>query len=49
MTLRDEKEGMEAKVKVLGIYRGMMRPYPHPWSTNGIEVRYDCSFWFVGY
>ena len=24
------KEGVEAKVKALGMYRGVMRPYPHP-------------------
>ena len=31
------KEGVEAKVKALGMYRGVMRPYPHPRSAEAIE------------
>lgn len=30
------KEGMEAKVQALSMYRGVMRPYPHPRSTEYI-------------
>ena len=26
------KDGMQAKVKALSMYRGVMRPYPHPRS-----------------
>ena len=26
------KEGVDAKIKALGMYRGVMRPYPHPRS-----------------
>ena len=28
------KEGVDAKVKALSMYRGMMRPYPHPRSAE---------------
>ena len=31
------REGMDAKVKALGMYRGVMRPYPHPRSAEAIE------------
>lgn len=31
------KEGVDAKVKALSMYRGMMRPYPHPRSAEAIE------------
>lgn len=31
------KEGVEAKVKALSMYRGVMRPYPHPRSAEAIE------------
>lgn len=30
------KEGVDAKLKALSIYRGVMRPYPHPRSTEYI-------------
>ena len=30
-------DGVEAKVKALGMYRGVMRPYPHPRSAEAIE------------
>ena len=31
------KEGVNAKVKALSMYRGVMRPYPHPRSAEAIE------------
>lgn len=31
------KEGMDAKVKALGMYRDVMRPYPHPRSREAME------------
>ena len=31
------KEGVDAKVKALSKYRGVMRPYPHPRSAEAIE------------
>lgn len=31
------KEGVEAKIKALSMYRGVMRPYPHPRSAEAIE------------
>jgi len=31
------KEGVEAKVKALSMYRGVMRPYPHPRSYEYIS------------
>lgn len=31
------KEGVEAKIKALSMYRGVMRPYPHPRSSEAIE------------
>lgn len=30
------KEGIEAKIKALSCYRGVMRPYPHPRSEEAI-------------
>ena len=30
------KEGVDAKVKALSMYRGVMRPYPHPRSAEYI-------------
>lgn len=30
------KEGVEAKIKALSMYRGVMRPYPHPRSEEAI-------------
>ena len=31
------KEGVEAKIKALSMYRGVMRPYPHPRSGEYIR------------
>ena len=31
------KEGVDAKIEALSMYRGVMRPYPHPRSTEAIE------------
>ena len=31
------KEGVDAKLKALSMYRGVMRPYPHPRSPEAIE------------
>lgn len=31
------KEGVDAKVQALSMYRGVMRPYPHPRSSEAIE------------
>ena len=31
------KEGVDAKIKALSMYRGVMRPYPHPRSAEAIE------------
>ena len=31
------KDGVEAKCKALSMYRGVMRPYPHPRSAEFIE------------
>ena len=31
------KEGVEAKIAALAMYRGVMRPYPHPPSPGAIE------------
>ena len=30
------KEGVDAKIKALSMYRGVMRPYPHPRSAEYI-------------
>lgn len=31
------EEAVDAKIKALGMYRGVMRPYPHPRSTEYIK------------
>ena len=31
------KEGVDAKIEALSMYRGVMRPYPHPRSAEAIE------------
>jgi len=31
------QEGIDAKIKALGMYRGVMRPYPHPRSLEYIK------------
>ena len=31
------KEGVELKLKALAVYKGVMRPYPHPRSREAIE------------
>lgn len=31
------KEGVDAKIRALSVYRGVMRPYPHPRSVEAIE------------
>ncbi|MDE7387635.1 MAG: PIG-L family deacetylase [Muribaculaceae bacterium] len=31
------EDGVDAKLKALGMYRGVMRPYPHPRSTEYIK------------
>ncbi len=31
------REGIDAKLKALSMYRGVMRPYPHPRSNEAIE------------
>lgn len=31
------KEAVEAKIKALSMYRGVMRPYPHPRSAEYIN------------
>lgn len=28
---------MDAKIRALSVYRGVMRPYPHPRSVEAIE------------
>ena len=30
------KEGVDAKIAAMHMYRGVMRPYPHPRSDEGI-------------
>ncbi len=30
-------QGVEAKIKALSMYRGVMRPYPHPRSEEAIK------------
>jgi hypothetical protein len=30
------KDGVDAKIKALSMYRGVMRPYPHPRSAEYI-------------
>ena len=45
------KEGVDAKVKALSMYRGVMRPYPHPRSTEYITglAAVRGSQWGVNY
>ena len=45
------KEGVDAKVKALGMYRGVMRPYPHPRSAEYIAglAAVRGSQWGVNY
>ena len=31
------EDAVEAKIKALGMYRGVMRPYPHPRSAEYIK------------
>ncbi len=31
------EEAIDAKIKALGMYRGVMRPYPHPRSAEYIK------------
>lgn len=31
------REGLEAKTEALSAYRGVMRPFPHPRSREGLE------------
>lgn len=31
------KDGIDAKIKALSMYRGVMRPYPHPRSAEAME------------
>lgn len=31
------KDGIDAKIKALSMYRGVMRPYPHPRSNEAME------------
>lgn len=31
------KDGIDAKIKALSMYRGVMRPYPHPRSSEAME------------
>ena len=33
------KDGVDAKVKALSMYRGVMRPYPHPRSAEAIAAQ----------
>ncbi len=44
-------EGVNAKVKALGMYRGVMRPYPHPRSNEYITglAAYRGSQWGINY
>ena len=45
------KEGVDAKIKALSMYRGVMRPYPHPRSTEYITglAAVRGSQWGVNY
>ena len=45
------KEGVDAKIKALGMYRGVMRPYPHPRSAEYIAglAAVRGSQWGVNY
>ncbi len=44
-------EGVDAKVKALSMYRGVMRPYPHPRSAEYIQglAAHRGSQWGVNY
>lgn len=45
------KDGVDAKIKALSMYRGVMRPYPHPRSTEYITglAAIRGSQWGVNY
>ena len=45
------KDGVDAKIKALGMYRGVMRPYPHPRSAEYISglAAVRGSQWGVNY
>ena len=45
------KEGVDAKIKALSMYRGVMRPYPHPRSAEYITglAAVRGSQWGVNY
>ena len=45
------KDGADAKVKALLMYRGVMRPYPHPRSAEFIEglAAYRVGQWGLMY
>ncbi len=45
------KEGVDAKIKALSMYRGVMRPYPHPRSAEFITglAAYRGSQWGLNY
>lgn len=45
------KEGLDAKIKALGMYRGVMRPYPHPRSSEFITglAAYRGGQWGLDY
>ena len=45
------KEGVDAKIKALSMYRGVMRPYPHPRSTEFISglAAYRGGQWGLNY
>ena len=37
LRVEEHPDGVEAKCKALSMYRGVMRPYPHPRSAEYIE------------
>lgn len=37
LRVEEHPDGVEAKCKALSMYRGVMRPYPHPRSAEFIE------------
>lgn len=37
LRVEEHPNGVEAKCKALSMYRGVMRPYPHPRSAEYIE------------
>ena len=45
------KEGVDAKIKALSMYRGVMRPYPHPRSAEFISglTAYRGGQWGLNY